>query len=197
MKLPTPGIPRWRLALSGGVVVVLAAVGVGLVSAAPWASAPQSSSAPAADSADPVVDQLVSPSADGQTLPVGLARRFIGRHLVHAVATFDRPGKGLVTVQLDHGTLGAIGNGSVTVVEAGGASVTVRTDTATRVRKDRQRVQLSDLRAGDQVYVASLVQAGQSQALAKLIVVPAAAKVGANPASPAGSPQAGASSQTQ
>ncbi|HEX8938711.1 MAG TPA: hypothetical protein VF763_00995 [Candidatus Limnocylindrales bacterium] len=180
----SPSIPHWRLALLGGAVVVLAALGVGLVSAAPWsgASTPNGPAVGDGGGAQGVVDQLAGQAAGDQALPARLVRHLLARDLVHAVATFDRPRTGLVTVQLDHGTIGAVGSGTLTVTEAGGASVTVRTDTETRVRIDRQRAQLGDLKVGQQVYVASLVQSGEAEGLARLVVVPPATAKSANPA---------------
>ena len=93
------------------------------------------------------------------------------KQLVHATVTVDRPGSGIQTFELDHGTITALPAGSITISEAGGASITVATDASTRVRKDRAKAALSDLSSGDQVVVVSMVSNGSS-ARALLIVVP-------------------------
>ena len=81
-------------------------------------------------------------------------------HLVHGTLTVvDRDGK-LVTYQLDHGTVSAVGTASITIAEAGGSSVTVSTTTATRVRKDAQPSTLAGLKVGDEVVVRSTVDGG-------------------------------------
>ncbi len=176
MHLPT--IPRWRLALTGGAIVVLGVVGIGLAQAAP------SSPAPAADA----ITAAASPGPGAGALPRTPVRRLLVRALVHGSATFDRPNKGLVTVQVDHGIVSAVGNGTVTIGEAGGTGVIVRTDDRTRLRENGTRLPLADLKVGEPVYALSLVQSGQSESLARLIVVPRTPSAGPAqnaPASPA------------
>lgn len=171
-------IPRWRLAITAGALIVLSAIGGGFVQAA------SASPAPAAASANPVT-AAAAPAGPGTNHPPLLGERVRGlrdrlrdgdlgrlrRHLVHATITvLDRDGK-VVTLQLDHGTVSAIGNGSITIAEAGGSSVTVATTTDTRVRKDRKPATLSDLAVGDEVVVRSGVDGGS--ATARWILVPA------------------------
>lgn len=153
------------------------------ISAAPPAANP----ADAADAALAAFDQAGISDAAGLAAPggstgpaTGLAqriRRFARwTQLVHATLTVDRPGTGIQTIELDHGTITALPAGSITISEAGGASVTVATDTSTRVRKERAKAALPDLRSGDQVVVVSAVgSTGPARAL--LIVVPPAASL--------------------
>lgn len=169
-------IPRWRLGLMVGALVVLGTIGGGLVQAA---SAP---SAPAVATTGPAIAHAPGePGADAA--PLGERRRALrdrlgdgglgrfGRNLVHGTITvLDKDGK-LVTHQLDRGTIAEIGDGSITIAEAGGTSVTVATTADTRVRKDRKPAALADLAVGDEVMVHSIVEGGA--ATARGIVVPA------------------------
>lgn len=172
-------IPTWRLVLTGGAIVVLGAVGVGLVAASsitppavatPAAAAP--SSAPGAPDAGPAGGPLRNGLAG--RLGRALGHPFAG-HLVHATVTVtDADGK-LVTFQLDHGTIAAIGAGSLSIDEAGGATVTVSTDASTVVRLGRGAGigSLGDLKVGDQVFVQSRVDGGTTLAR-HVLRVPAA-----------------------
>lgn len=147
--------------------------------------------AAAADAALAAFDQA------GTTGPAGLAapgataqpatrlgqriRRFARwKQLVHATVTVNRPGAGIQTFNLDHGTITALTAGSMTVAEAGGASVTLTTDTTTRVRKDGKKATLADLRSGNDVVVVSLV-GGTGTSRAILVVVPPAAPTSTTP----------------
>lgn len=159
-------IAPWRIALTGGAVLVLGITGVGLALAA---SPAPSSLAPAASSSAPVA----SPPATAPGLRM-LRGRIGWRALVHAEITLDRPAKGLVTVDLDHGTIVAIGDGSISIAEAGGSTVTVATDGSTRVRVDGKAATLADLHAGDQVYVVSRLVSDGSPSVAAIVVVPRA-----------------------
>jgi hypothetical protein len=92
--------------------------------------------------------------------------------LVHGTITvLDRDGK-LVTYQLDHGTVTAIGGASITIAESGGSSVTVATSTATRVRKDARPSTLANLKAGDEVLVRSTVTGATATATLVLVLPP-------------------------
>ncbi len=116
----------------------------------------------------------------------GILRRLgRGRAFVHAVVTLQRPA-GLVTFQVDQGTLATIASGSLTIGEAGGRSETVATSAQTRVRKDAQKSALTNLAAGDHVIVVSRFDAS-GKPVALLVIVPRPA--GSGPAaSPAASP---------
>ena len=121
---------------------------------------------------------LAAPDATAR--PAGLLgqriRRFARwKQLVHATVTVDRPGSGIQTFELDHGTITALPAGSITISEAGGAGATLATDASTRVRKDRAKAALSDLSSGDQVIVVSMVGTAGSPPRALLVVVPPAA----------------------
>jgi hypothetical protein len=87
------------------------------------------------------------------------------------VTVTDRDGK-LVHLQLDHGTVQSLGNGTLTIAEAGGGTETVSTDGATIVRVGRNTGTLGDVKVGAEVFVRSRLEG--STALAKrIIVVPA------------------------
>ena len=179
-------IPRWRLALTAGALVVLGAVGGGFVQAAATPPTPDAAAAAGAGTAsDPdgalLLDTLAlmrDPTSSGAAVPaqllalrdrVGSRLLNVRGRLVHGSLTvLDRDGK-LVTYQLDHGTVSAIGGASITITESGGSNVTVSTSSTTRVRKDAKRATLTDLKAGDDVVVRSTVVGGS--ATANLVVV--------------------------
>jgi hypothetical protein len=164
--------PPWRLALAAGALVILGAIGGGLVQAA-------TSTAPSADGAATAATAAAGDLASNSGSParlLALRDRLEGRlaglrrHLVHGTLTvLDRNGK-LVTYQLDHGTVSAAGGGSITIAEAGGTSISVATTAETRVRKGMKPATLADLKTGDEVVVRSIVSGGT--ATAKLVVVP-------------------------
>jgi hypothetical protein len=177
-------IPRWRLALTAGALVVLGALGGGLVQVATTPKAPADTAATSAGDNALLLDALAltsDPTSSGAAMPaqlLALRDRIQGRiahvrgHLVHGTLTvLDRGGK-LVTYQLDHGTVSAIGSTSITIAQAGGSSVTVSTTPETRVRKDAKPSTLAALRAGDEVVVRSTVAGGS--AIANLVIVPPA-----------------------
>ena len=70
--------------------------------------------------------------------------------------------------------------GSLTIAEAGGSSVTLTTDTTTRVRKDGKKATLADLRPGNEVVVVSKV-GSTATTRALLVVVPPAASTSTTP----------------
>jgi hypothetical protein len=155
-------IPTWRIALTGIAIVVLLAAGIGVVAASTATPSTPAAAAPAAATAAP--DASSAPAKPGSGL-----RRFLlnhpqiaaaaGRanHLVHATATFTDKDGNLVTIQVDHGTVQAIGNGSLTIAEAGNATVTVSTDDQTKVFVGRTAGALSDVKVGDTVFVQSRI----------------------------------------
>ena len=169
-------IPTWRLVVTGAAVVVLAAAGIGLVAAAgrPAALAPNTvSAAPtAAPSSTAKPDRQRNHLERHGAFAAKLLR--LGRHLVHVEATVtDRDGQ-LIVIWLDHGTVQAAGNGSVTISETGGGTQKVKTDDATIVRVGREDGSLADVTAGDEVFVQSRVDGGA--ALAKrILIIPAQA----------------------
>lgn len=194
-------------ALLVGVLGAGIAVGAG---ASAGSAATSSTAAPAAAAAsaatDPTADDPTAAAADaalaafdqaGSTGPAGLAapdataqpatrlgqrlRQFARwKQLVHAMVTVNRPGAGIQTFNLDHGTITALTAGSMTVAEAGGSSVTLTTDTTTRVRKDGKKATLADLRPGNEIVVVSLV-GGTGTPRANLIVVPPPAPTSTTP----------------
>ncbi len=153
-------IPGWRIALTGAALAVLTVAGIGLAQAAPpttvVGTAPVAAPAAAASG---------SPSAAGRLRPI--------RHLVHGTITFDHPTDGLITVQLDGGTISAVDADSITIAEADGASVTVAIDDGTRVRVDRKRSTPADLKAGQTVRVVSRVADGGAATAKRIVVLPA------------------------
>ena len=157
-------IPRWRIALTGGALIVLSIVGFGLVQASSPAATPVAvASAPAADSAAGANSDVDGLLAD--------ARIRAGRYLVHGIVTIDSPTEGLITIQLDGGSISAVDADSITIAEKGGGSVTVAIGADTRVRIEGKRAKASDLKVGQTVRVVSRVGANGS-ATARRIVVP-------------------------
>lgn len=158
-------IPTWRLVLTGGAVAILAVAGIGLVAA---------SSGPAAPAANvTTAEATTNPDATAGERP---GARFLraGKHLVHAELTVtDRDGK-LVHVQLDHGTVQSIGNGTLTIAEAGGGTETVSTDGKTNVYLGRKDGALGDVKVGAEVFVRSRIDGGTTLAK-RIIVLPAGA----------------------
>jgi preprotein translocase subunit YajC len=187
-------IPPWRLALAAGTLVVLGAIGGGLVQAAATLTAPSANPAAQVATVDDAADLRdvlalsTDPTSSSKAIPAHLLAvrdRLGGRlagwrqHLVHATLTvLDRDGK-LVTLQLDHGTVASVGSGSITIAEAGGTSITVATTAETRVRKERKPATLADLKVGDEVVVQSIVDGGSPTA--RWVVVPAERPTAAAP----------------
>jgi hypothetical protein len=196
------------LALAGGAALLVGVLGAGIAigaGASAGSAATTSTAAPGAAAAsaatDPTADAVAAALAAfdqaGNTDPAGLAapgtaaqpatrlgeriRRFARwKQLVHATLTVDRPVAGIQTFDLDHGTITALTAGSMTLAEAGGSSVTLTTDTTTRVRKDGAKATLADLRSGDEVVAVSLV-GGTGTAHAILVAVPPGASTGTTP----------------
>jgi hypothetical protein len=171
-------IPPRRLALAAGALVILGAIGGGLIGVAATSTA--ASADGAATAALAVAGEPVS-GGEGPARLLALRDRLewrpagLRRHLVHGTLTvLDRDGK-LVTHQLDHGTVTVTGGGSITIAEAGGTSVSVSTTAETRVRKGGKPATLADLKVGDEVVVRSIVEGGS--ATAKLVLVPPASPV--------------------
>lgn len=163
-------VPRWRIALTGGAIVVLGFAGFSLVQAG--APAIPVTASPAADaSAAPAASPRAAAAA------VGVERRALRalRRIVHGTVTIDHPKQGLITVQLDGGTISAVDANSMMIAEkGGGAPVKVALTADTRVRKNGAKATIGDLKVGDEVHVASRVVAGT--ATARLVIVPPAAK---------------------
>jgi hypothetical protein len=165
-------IPPWRIALTGGAIVVLLVAGVAAVAA----SAPGAATAPTNLAAAPAA----SGAPDAPARHGGIRDRIGGlwggriaraaSHFVDGTFTFTDHDGNLVTFQIDHGTIAAIGSSSITIDEAGGHQVTVSTDTTTVVRLGGGAGvgKLSDLKAGDQVFVQSRIDG--STTLAKHIL---------------------------
>jgi len=169
-------IPTWRLALTGGAIIVLLALGIGFA-AASSGGVPASNAAALPASTDGPTGSGTPDHQPGSGIRHFLenhaGRLGIGKRLVHVTATFTDKDGNLITIQIDHGTIQTIANGSLTIAEAGGGTVTVATDTETKVWIGRDAGKLSDLKAGDTVFVQSRVD---GSTLAKRILkVPAAA----------------------
>lgn len=155
-------IPGWRIALTGAALAVLTVVGIGLAQAAPPTASVAAPSTAAAEA--------VAPAASGAPSDEARLRPF--RRLVHGTITFDHPDEGLITVQLDGGTISAVDADSITIAEAGGASVTVAIDDETRVRIARKRSAVTDLKAGQTVRVVSRVADGGTVTAKRIVVLP-------------------------
>lgn len=189
-------IPRWRLALVAAALVVLGALGAGLVFAADPADPPAGppAGAPAVDpfggpldipglgpllGEGPGAPGAQAPGAAGA--PDGQRQRPLRRplermqRLIHVEATVDLPDKGIVTLAVDHGTISAIGSGTISVKEKDGRTVTLKTTDATKVRKGRDPATLKDLKVGDEVIVMSRLEDGSF----------VAGRIGVPPAQPA------------
>ncbi|HEY7130800.1 MAG TPA: hypothetical protein VH440_01050 [Candidatus Limnocylindrales bacterium] len=132
---------------------------------------------------DPIVAQVDAILAADQTTAsgaapgkvnravAGLRRLAAARKLVHATVVVNLPKLGgLTTVQLDHGTISAIGATSLSVAETGGTTATVSLGDETRVRKNAAKAAVADLKSGDEVFVMSKVTGGKAEAY--LVVVP-------------------------
>jgi hypothetical protein len=101
----------------------------------------------------------------------GLRRLAAARRLVHATVVVDLPKLGgLTTIQLDHGTISAVGATSLSVTEAGGSTVTVSLGDDTRVRRNAAKAGIGDLKSGDEVFVMSRIESGGT--VAYLVVAP-------------------------
>jgi hypothetical protein len=170
-------IPTWRLAVTGGAVITLAVVGIGLVAAA---------NVPPSTMTNPVSAEATRlPGASGRAdrrsgqerlreRRAGWGPRLlrIGRHLVHVEATVtDRDGQ-LVTLWLDHGTVQSVGDGFITISEAGGKTEKLMIDDKTTVHVGREDGTLADVTVGDEVFVKSRVEDGTALARRILIIPP-------------------------
>ena len=181
-------------AAPGAAATGAVAPGTASSSAAPGAAAASAATDPTADAVDAA---LAAFDQAGTTGPAGLAapgataqpatrlgqrlRQFARwKQLVHATVTVNRPGAGIQAFNLDHGTITALTAGSLTIAEAGGSSVTLTTDTTTRVRKDGKKATLADLRSGNEVVAVSKV-GGTATTRALLVVVPPAASTSTTP----------------
>ena len=167
-------IPTWRLALSGGAILILAIAGIGIAAAAGVGGTQQAATVDAAPATDTGASTDTNPAAAPQRPLAGGLDEELGRlgrlggRLVHAEATVQDKDGNLIDIQLDHGTIQAIGNGSITISEAGNSTVVVKTDTETKVRIGREAGTLDDLKVGDDIFVQSRVDGGN--ALAKHIL---------------------------
>ena len=158
-------IPTWRLALTGAAIAILAVAGLGLAAASTAPATPAANQAMAEATRNPGAG-----AGAGERPGARLLRA--GRHLVHAELTVtDRDGN-LVHVQLDHGTVQSIGNGTLTIAEAGGGTETVSTDAKTNVYLGRKDGTLGDVKVGAEVFVRSRVDGGTPLAK-RIIVLPA------------------------
>jgi len=177
------GIPRWRLALTGAAIVILAIAGIGVVSAGSGAvsnvtdavadnAAAAGAAAPNAEdqALDAALDAAPAAARDGAGTGehAGPLGRWALRHLVHAVVTVEGEDGDLYTIQLDRGTVTAVDSDSLTISEAGGSNVTVALDAETRVREGRERSSLDAVDVGDEVFVQSRIDGAT---LAKRIVI--------------------------
>jgi hypothetical protein len=175
-------IPTWRLVVTGVAIVVLLALGIGFVAAssntashAGTVAAAASTNPQATNEPEGGVPKGLRGLCKGRGLRLGL-----GGRIVHVTATVqDKDGK-LIQLQLDHGTVQAIGGGSITVAEAGGTNVTVTTDASTIVRTGRTKGSLGDLKVGDNVFVQSRVD-GATTLAKHILKVPTASGPAATP----------------
>jgi hypothetical protein len=187
-------MPAWRVALTGGAITVLAITvlaiaGIGLAAAS---SAPSratttttgSTTSGATTSAttetlttdmDLAIDLAADVQSNDNLRPAdgGRLRRILrlGRHLVHAdVTVTDRDGN-LVHLQLDHGTVQSIGDGTLVIAESGGGTEIVSTSDATKVHVGREPGGLGDVKVGAEIVVQSRIDGGTTIAK-RIIVIP-------------------------
>jgi hypothetical protein len=112
-----------------------------------------------------------APSTSAGVIARGRIRRLAAsRHLVHATVVVNLAKGGLTTIQLDHGTISAVGASTLTISEAGGGSVTVDLGPKTRVRRNAAKASIADLKTADEVFVMSKAESGGTTAY--LVVVP-------------------------
>jgi hypothetical protein len=117
-------------------------------------------------------DQSSARPANPNRSVAGLRRLAAGDRLVHGTVLVDLPALGgLTTIQIDHGTIKAVGPTSLSVSETGGTTATDSVGDETRVRKHAARATVGDLAVGDEVFVMSKVAGGATEAY--LVVVPA------------------------
>jgi len=175
-------IPTWRIALTGGAIVVLLVAGIGLVAAASNPGREPARAALADPTAGPGASGSPNAMDGGDKRRLGgwlrpkldrIGRLALGRHLVHVTATVTDKDGNLITIQLDHGTVQSIGGGSLAISEAGGTTVTVSTDDATVLRVGREKRSLADLAVGDEIFVQSRIDGGTTLAK-RILEVPAA-----------------------
>jgi hypothetical protein len=162
-------IPTWRLVLTGGAITVLAVAGLGFAAASQGPSTPPANLTAAEDTPSTAPD-----ARGGKAVPGVRAQRLLklGKRLVHAEVTVTDKDGNLATLQLDHGTVTAVGGGLLTISEAGGGSETVSTNEATTVRLGRAKGSLGDVKVGAQVFVQSRID-GSTVIAKRILVVPA------------------------
>ncbi len=179
-----------RLATPVVVVLVLALAAAALVGAGiAIGSSARSVSGPVAGAggtvaSDPVAGDLDALLAADQSAATpataanpnrsvaGLRRLAAGDRLVHGTVLVDLPALGgLTTIQIDHGTIKALGPTSLSITETGGTTATVTLGDQTRVRKHAAKAKIGDLAVGDEVFAMSKVAGGETEAY--LVVVPA------------------------
>jgi hypothetical protein len=169
-------VPPWRLALTGGAIVILVVAGVGIAAASSTIGSAPPAPAAAAPPSAPTTAPGVGPLRErlAQRLGRVAAGRPFAGHLVHATVTVTDKDGNLVMLQLDHGTIAAIEGGTLAIAEAGGASVTVSTDDTTVVRLGRGTGlgALTDLKVGDEIVVQSRID-GSTTLARHVLLVPA------------------------
>jgi hypothetical protein len=169
-------VPTWRLVLAGGVVVILAALGIGLVAAANAPAALRSNVAAAVATPGPAATtEPGRPEQDrrGERREAWRVRLLrIGRHLVHVEATVTDKDGNLIVLRFDHGTVQSFNGGSLSISEAGGGTGTVTTDDATVVHVGRADGMLANVTVGDEVFVQSRVDGNKTLAKRILIIPP-------------------------
>jgi len=180
-------IPTWRYLLTGGAIAILAIGGIGLVAGAAAPAPPAADVAAAGATSRPDTSGRPDrPKPEREVARERLERleraggwsprRWLrlARHLVHAEVTVTGFEGELIVLALDHGTVDAVGAGSLTIDEAGGKSETVSLDDATIVYVGREDGSLDDLTVGDEVFVQSRVD-GDTTLAKRILILPAPA----------------------
>ncbi|MGZ6344594.1 MAG: hypothetical protein ACXWOW_04705 [Candidatus Limnocylindrales bacterium] len=123
----------------------------------------------------------------------------LGGAIVHVEGTLQTRAKGLITFALDHGTAAGVSDTSLTVAEAGGASVTVALNADTKIAlRGVKNAKGSAIPKDAQVFVLSQKQGNGWLAMRIIVVVPrpaASPKPGATTA-PSGGPTTAPSSSS-
>lgn len=176
-------IPAWRVALTSSAVTILAVAGISFAAASNGTTpslATDTVPIVASDTAttdDLAIELAADVQSNDKLAPAAGAklRRLLhlGRHLVHAeVMVTDKDGN-LVHLQLDHGTVQSIGDGTLVIAESGGGTETVSTNDATKVHVGRKKGDLGDIKVGAELFVQSRIDGGTVLAK-RIIVIPAA-----------------------
>lgn len=110
-----------------------------------------------------------SPGAQADRVRPGVRRlRMMLRHVLHGEATVQTK-DGVKTVDVQRGTVTAVGGGTVTVKSTDGFTETWKLGDPLRVRHNGQQAQASDIRVGETVGIAGVKDGGT--VTARLVII--------------------------